>query len=236
MKHIQIWSDFACPFCWIGEKRLNDAIKELGVENEVKITYRAFELDPNAPIKPKEGTTSEGLAKKYGISEEEAKNRIAAIEKMAKDVHLDMNFKNVKRTSTFDAHRLMKFAETNYEQSIVDALNFSLFFAYFTKNESLADRKLLLKLAEEAGLDATQSNEVLNSDLFARDVRYDEQEAMDRGVHGVPYMVFDGEFAVPGAISVDDCKKALRDMLGKVKEKPEGFKTQTCDENGCKVD
>lgn len=234
MKHIQIWSDFACPFCWIGEKRLNDAIRELGVENEIKITYRAFELDPNAPIKS-DGTTKERLAKKYGLSSEEAQRRIEAIEKMAKDINIEMNFAGAKHTSTFDAHRLMKFAETNYEQSIVDALNFSLFFAYFTKNESLADRRLLLKLAEDAGLDATQSNEVLNSDLYANDVRYDEREANERGVQGVPYILFDGEFAVPGAVSTDDFKTALRDMLGKVKEKPNFNKTATCDETGCKV-
>lgn len=233
MKHIQIWSDFACPFCWIGEKRLNDAIKELGVENEVKITYRAFELNPNAPIKP-QGETQELMARKYGLTADEAKKRIEAIEKMAKDINIDMKFGKVKHTSTFDAHRLMKFAETNYEQSVVDALNFSLFFAYFTKNESLADRKLLLSLAEDAGLDATQANEVLNSDLYARDVRYDEQEAAERGVRGVPYFVFDGEFAVPGAVSTDDFKTALRDMLGKVKEKPD-FKAPTCDEFGCNV-
>lgn len=234
MKHIQIWSDFACPFCWIGEKRLQDAIKELGVENEVKITYRAFELNPNAPIKSA-GTTHELLSKKYGISEAEAKSRIEAIEKAGKDIHLDLKFSSVKHTNTFDAHRLMKFAEDNYEQSIVDALNFSLFFAYFTKNENLADRKLLLSLAEDAGLDATQANEVLNSDLFANDVRYDEREASERGIRGVPYLVFDGEFAIPGAVSTEDFKKALRDMLGKVKEKPEGFKAASCDENGCKI-
>lgn len=234
MKNIQIWSDFACPFCWIGEKRLKDAIKELGVENEVKITYRAFELDPTAPLKATK-TTEERLSEKYGITRDDAKKRIAAIEKMAKDINIDMNFAGVKHTSTFDAHRLMKFAETNYEPAIVDALNFSLFFAYFTRNESLADRKLLLKLAEEAGLDATQANEVLNSDLFANDVRYDEREAADRGVQGIPYMDFDGEFIVPGAISTDDCKTALRDLLSRVKEKPEGLKTATCDANGCKI-
>lgn len=234
MKHIMIWSDFACPFCWIGEKRLHDAIRELGVENEVRVTYRVFELDPNAPIKP-EGDTATRMAKKYGLSADEAKKRIEAIEKMGKDIHIDLRFGSAKHTNTFDAHRLMKFAETNYEPSVVDALNFSLFEAYFTKNESLADRKVLLALAESAGMDATQSNEVLNSDLYANDVRYDEQEAHERNIQGVPYLVFDGEFAIPGAVSTEDFKKALRDMLGKVKEKPEGLKPISCDENGCKV-
>lgn len=234
MKHIQIWSDFACPFCWIGEKRLQDAIKELGVENEVKITYRAFELNPNAPIKSS-GNTKQHLAEKYGISEDEAQKRILAIEKMGKDVNLTLKFANVKHTNTFDAHRLMKFAETNYEDSVVEALNYSLFYAYFTKNESLSDRKLLLSLAEDAGMDATQSNEVLNSDLYARDVRFDEQEASERGVRGVPYMVFDGEFAVPGAVSTEDFKTALRDLLGRVKEKPQGLNGDSCNENGCTV-
>lgn len=234
MKHIMIWSDFACPYCWIGEKRLFDAIRELGVENEVRVTYRAFELNPEAPIKSS-GTTKELMAKKYGLTPEEAQKRIEAIEKAGKDIHLDLKFASVKHTNTFDAHRLLKFAETNYEPKIVDALNYSLFEAYFSKNLSLADRKVLLSLAEEAGLDATQSNEVLNSDLYANDVRYDEREAAERGVRGVPYLVFDGEFAVPGAVSTDDFKTCLRDMLSKVKEKPEGLKPTSCDENGCAV-
>lgn len=236
MKNIMIWSDFACPFCYIGEKRLKDAIKELGVEDEIEITYRAFELDPNAPVKAEEGNIVERMARKYGLTPEEAKKRVEDIDRLGKDVGIDMKFSSVKPSNTFDAHRLMKFAEAEYEKPVVEALNESLFKAYFTDNKVLSDRNLLLKLAEEATIDATQANEVIRSEkMYADQVRFDEREAAERGVRGVPFIVFDGKFAVPGAVSTEDFKSALREMLGRKKDGHEGLKGASCDENGCAV-
>lgn len=234
-RKIEIWSDYACPYCYIGERRLKDAIRELDADDDIEIVYRAFELDPDAPVKPASGTTAERLAAKYGISIEEAKKKIASIEELGKDVGIDMKFSSVKSSNTFDAHRLMKFAEDQYERPVYEALNELLFKAYFTENKSLSDRKLLLKLAEEVAMDPTQCNEVLERGYYADQVRFDEREAAQRGVHGVPYMLFDGEFAVPGCISTDDCKTVVREMLGRKKGTPEGIKGVSCDENGCQV-
>ena len=234
MKNIMIWSDFACPYCYIGEKRLKDAILELGVENEVSITYRAFELNPDASIRP-EGDVTERLAQKYGMTIEEAKRRIEEIDRLGREIGLDMRYSKAKYSNTFDAHRLMKFAETEYSKEILEALNESLFKAYFTDHKVLSDRRLLLSLAEEAGMDPIQSKEVLEQGLYADDVRYDEREAAMRGVRGVPYMVFDGKFAVPGAISTDDFKSALREMLVHKKNVKEHFQGNQCDEKGCKI-
>lgn len=234
-KKIEIWSDFACPFCWIGEKRLKDAIRELDAADDITIVYRAFELNPNAPVKPAEGSTAQRLASKYGITIEEAEKRIKSIQEMAGEVGLTMHFDKVKSSNTFDAHRLMKFAEDQYEPPVFEALNELLFKAYFTDNKSLSDRKLLLRLAEEVAMDPTQCNEVLERDYYADQVRFDEREAAGRGVHGVPYMLFDGEFAVPGCISTDDCKTVIREMLGREKGTPDGIHGASCDETGCKV-
>lgn len=234
MKTISIWSDYACPYCYIGEKRLMDAIRELGVEDEIEITYRSFELDPDAPIKPS-GTTVEKIAAKYGLSLEEAEKRVKGIDELGRDLGIDFRFATAKSSNTFDAHRLMKFVETQYEKAVVDALNFALFDAYFTKNQVLSDRKLLMKLAEEVGVDPVQAHDVVESDLYADQVRYDEKEAAMRGIHGVPYMLFDGEFAVPGAISTEDCKTVIRELLSKKKENPEKFDAKSCDENGCRI-
>ena len=235
MKTITIWSDFACPYCYIGERRLKDAIHELGVEKEIRIDYRAFELDPNAPIHPK-GETVERMAAKYGISTEQARKQVENIDRLGRELGIDFKFSGAKSSNTFDAHLLMKFAEAAYEPAIVEALNEALFDAYFVKNEVLADRKVLLRIVESVGMDPVQAKEVLDQNLYANQVRYDEQEAAARGVHGVPYMVFDGEFAVPGAISTDDCKIALRDMLSRVKEKPDNLHPTACDETGCRVE
>lgn len=233
-KVITIWSDFVCPYCYIGERRLKDAIRELGIEDEIQIEYRAFELDPNAPIKP-EGNVADRMAAKYGISVEQAKKRVEEIDRLGRDLGIDFKFSKSKSSNTFDAHRLMKFAETEYEPVVMEALNESLFNAYFVKNEVLSDRKLLIKLAENVGMDPIQSKDVLNQGLYADLVRFDEREAASRGVHGVPYMIFDGEFAVPGAISTEDFKSVLREMISRKKDKPNGIHGKTCDENGCKI-
>lgn len=234
MKHIDIWSDFACPYCYIGERRLKNAITELGVGHEVEINYRAFELDPNAPVKP-QGETVERLAAKYGMTLEEAKKKVESIEKLGRDLGIDFRFGKAKSCNTLDAHLLMKFAEDNYEKAVVEALNEALFAANFTENKVLSDRKVLIDIAEKVGIDPVQAKEVLDQGLYTNQVRYDEQQATSMGVHGVPYMVFDGEFAVPGAISTDDCKTCLRDMLSKVKEKPQNMKGAECDEKGCSL-
>lgn len=234
MKTITIWSDYACPYCYIGEKRLKDAIKELGAGDEIRIEYRAFELDPTAPRKVT-GNTVDRLAVKYSISIEEAKKRVKNIDELGKEIGLNIKFGSAKYVNTFDAHRLMKFVETQYEPTVVEAFNDALFDAYFTHNHVLTDFELLTKIAADCGVDPNQAREVLESDLYANDVRYDEKEAQMRGVHGVPYMVFDGEFAVPGAISTEDCKKVVLEMLSRKKEKPEGLHGKSCDETGCTV-
>lgn len=234
-KKIEIWSDFACPYCYIGERRLQNAIRELDADGEIEIVYRAFELDLSAPVKPAAGTTAERLAAKYGITVEAAEKKIREIDSLARDEGIPMKFGGVKSSNTFDAHRLMKFAEDQYEAPVYEGLNELLFKAYFTEGKSLSDRKLLLKLAEEVAMDPTQCNEVLERGYYADQVRFDEREAAERGVRGVPYMLFDGQFALPGCVSTDDFKTVVREMLGREKGKPGGIHGATCDENGCQV-
>lgn len=233
VKTITIWSDYACPYCYIGEKRLKDALKALNVEDEFKFEYRAFELDPNAPIKP-EGNIDELLAAKYGITVEKAKKNIEHIDNLGKELGINMKFGTSLRTNTFDAHRLMKFAETEYEQVVAEAFNNALFDAYFTKNLNLADRKVLLNMAENCAIDGNQAKEVLDQDLYANDVRYDEKEAQMRGIQGVPYIVFDGRIAVPGAVSTNDFKAVVREVLEN-KNDERHAQGPSCDETGCKI-
>ena len=232
VKTITIWSDYACPYCYIGEKRLHDAVKELGVEDQVKFEYRAFELNPDLPVHS-EGDIEGRLAAKYGLTKEEARKKIDEIDSLGKEVGLDMNYGKAKVSNTFDAHRLMKFAETEYEPAIYETFNTMLFKAYFTDHKPLTDRRLLLDIAEACAIDGNQAKEVLDQGLYADQVRYDEEEARMRGIRGVPYMVFDGQFAVPGAISTEDCKKVVKEMLGLDKGTPNGVKGASCDENGC---
>ncbi|MBD5249736.1 MAG: DsbA family oxidoreductase [Barnesiella sp.] len=236
MMTITVWSDFACPYCYIGEARLEKAIEELGMTGDVKIDYRAFELDPGAP-REVTTTTPERFAMKYRLSVPEAEAQIEHISALGREEGIDFRYATTRYSNTFDAHRLMKFAEAECDYATVKKLNHLLFDAYFTRNLVLADREVLLSVAAEAGMDKEQVTAMLDTDRFADDVRFDEREAQMRGVRGVPYMVFNGEFAVPGALSLDAMKEALRRAERRIKEAEEAAGTEerphACGPEGC---
>lgn len=239
MINITIWSDFACPYCYIGETRLEKAIEELGMTDKVKIDYRAFELDPTAP-KEVTGPTSERFARKYRLTLPQAMQQIEQISSLGRELGIDFKYADTLYSNTFDAHRLMKLAENKYDYAIVQRLNQLLFDAYFTKNLVLADHAVLLSVATEAGLEKEEVSRLLDSDMYADDVRFDEREAQMRGIHGVPYMVFNGDFAVPGAMSVDGMKSALERAQRHIAEaeKSSDNKGETphrCGPDGCQL-
>lgn len=213
MNTIMIWSDFACPYCYIGERRLKDALKELGWEDKFEIKYKSFELNPEASKTPPEGSIAERLAKKYGLSIGEAKEKIDSIDAQGRNVGVDFRYSTARPSNTFDAHRLMKLAEDKYDQDTVDKLNEGLFSAYFTKNQVLADPSVLLKVAVAAGLKEEEVKRVLDSEEYGPEVRKDEQEASLMGVRGVPYIVFNNKYAVPGAVSIDDFKTVAKEVF-----------------------
>ena len=239
MMNITIWSDFACPYCYIGETRLEQAIEELGMTDSVKIDYRAFELDPTAP-KEVTTTTPERFAKKYRLSLADAQKQIEQISELGHEVGIDFRYATTRYSNTFDAHRLMKLAEAKYDYATVEKLNHLLFDAYFTKNLVLADKDVLEAVAKEAGMKEDEVKAVLDSDMYGDDVRFDEREAQMRGVHGVPYMVFNGEFAVPGAMSTEGMKSALERADRRIKEaekaaKETGERPHVCGPDGCQL-
>ncbi len=239
MMTITIWSDFACPYCYIGETRLEKAIEELGVTDDVKIDYRAFELDPTAS-KEVTGPTSERFAMKYRLSVPQAMQQIEQISSLGRELGIDFKYASTLYSNTFDAHRLMKLAENKYDYATVQKLNNLLFDSYFTKNLVLADHKVLESVAKEAGMKEDEVKEVLESNQYADDVRFDEREAQMRGVHGVPYMVFNGDFAVPGAMSIDGMKSALERAQRRIKETEKaadenGERPHVCGPDGCKL-
>ena len=231
---LTIWSDFACPYCYIGEARLEKAIKELGVENDVRIDYRAYELNPEAS-REVVSSTPERFAEKYRLSLEGAKEQIEQISALGRELGIDFRYATTQYSNTRDAHRLMKLAEAKYDRETVHRLNESLFKAYFVENLVLADHAVLLSKAIEAGLKEDEVKEVLNSDLYDDEVRLDEREAMMRGVRGVPYIVFNGDFAVPGALTLDGFKNALERTLKKVSESEPKERAHQCGPDGCQL-
>lgn len=231
---LTIWSDFACPYCYIGETRLEKAIEELGVKDDVRIDYRAFELDPIAS-KEVVSSTPERFAKKYRLSLDGAKEQIEQISSLGRELGIDFNYASTQYSNTRDAHRLMKLAEAKYDRETVARLNELLFKAYFVENLVLADHDVLLAKALEANMKEEDVKDVLNSDKYDDEVRFDEREAMMRGVHGVPYIVFNGDFAVPGALTLDGFKSAIERSMKKVKDNEPKERAHQCGPDGCQL-
>ena len=218
---IKIWSDYACPFCYIGEKRLEKALAD--VKSDIKIEFKSFELDPTASEKVVSSTT-ERFAKKYGMTEDDAAARIEQISMMGRREGIDFKYISTRYTNTFDALRLTKFAQERGHDEIIT----KLFDAYFTKNLELADHKVLKKIAVECGLDENEVNDFLKGDKYADEVRKDEYEAARLGIHGVPYFVINDKYALSGAQPAEVLKDAIEDALS------EDFNGMTCGADGCK--
>jgi predicted DsbA family dithiol-disulfide isomerase len=205
---IEIWADYACPFCYIGKVTLDQAIEELNLHDQVEIVYKAFQLDPNAPKESNENTI-EHLAKKYGVSYREAENMINNVSQHANRVGLTMRFDLVKQTNTFDAHRLTKLAKTlNLEHELSNAL----YKAYFESGKNLADFEILNDLGKLSGIEHSLLNEMINSSLFEADVKRDIEEANRKNIHAVPYFLIDGKKSIKGAQSLETFKQMLNEL------------------------
>lgn len=195
MVKIVVWSDFVCPFCYIGKRRLEKALAQFEHRDEVKVEYKSFELDPHAK---RDGNPSvyDMLAAKYGMSREQAIANTNSITQQAKTVGLDYHMDRAIQTNTFDAHRLTHYAKTVEKHG---EMTERLLKAYFTDSLHIGQVESLADLAAEVGLDRDEVLHMLNGDDYANEVRADQEEARKIGVTGVPFFVFNGKFAVSGA-------------------------------------
>ena len=235
MFNINIFSDFACPWCYIGEKRLEEAITKLGMKEDINIYYHSFELDPDAP-KDNKITSSERIAAKYNMPLEKAKKKVAQIDNVGKELGIDFNYSGAIPTNTFDAHRLMKLAEQEYDNETVQKVNNALFDAYFTRNLIISDPKVLTEIGVKAGIDEHDITNMFNSDQYKEEVRNDENQAHNLGITGVPYIIMDSKIAIPGAVSIEDFMDALNHVkTTKLTESSQSCNAKSCDENGCNL-
>ena len=222
---IEIWSDYACPFCYIGEVRLKKALQQIPAQIEVE--FKSFELDPTAP-REVVSSTQDRFAEKYGLSLDDARARIEAISEAGRAEGLDFKYLTTRYTNTFDALRLTKFAHVRGHDEIIE----KLFDAYFTKNLELSNVDVLKKISAECGLDVAEVEKFLASDEFAAEVRDDEQTAAAYGIHGVPYFVINGKYAISGAQPTEIITATLRKILAEELDE-KFFDGMVCDENGC---
>jgi predicted DsbA family dithiol-disulfide isomerase len=203
---VEIWSDIACPWCYVGKRRFESALEQFEHRDDVEVVWRSFELDPTAP-RSRGVPQDELLASKYGMPLERARAMNARMTDEARKEGLDFHLDRVKVGNTFDAHRLVHLAA---ESGRAEAMKERLMKAYFTDGEAIAESDTLARLAAEVGLDPAKAREVLTGDAYAADVRADESRARTFGISGVPFFAIDERYGVSGAQTPDVLLGALR--------------------------
>lgn len=192
---LEIWSDIACPFCFIGKRTLDRALADFPGRDEIEVRWRSFELAPQMPATI-DGDLFAVVAARYGITREEARERCAAITAMAGDLGVELDLTRVRPGRTRDAHRLLQLA---HARGLGDTLAERLFTAYFSEGLSVSDPAVLTRLAVGAGLDAGEVADVLGSDAFSDALAEDRRIAESFGLRGVPTFVLDRRIGLVGA-------------------------------------
>lgn len=235
---IEVWSDFVCPFCYIGKRRLEFALGQFPHKDNVSVEYKSYELAPDAETYSGKGI-HQVMADKFGMSLEKAKSSNEELGKQAAELELTYNFDFMKPTNTFDAHRVAKYAT---EHGKGKDLTERLLKAYFTDSELISDHTTLVRLANEIGLNGNEVSELLKVDDYALHVRADEEQARQIGVQGVPFFVFNEKYAVSGAQPTETFTEVLEKVWQEENEKPvlqtinpKPSKTTYCTDEGCEV-
>ncbi len=205
---VEIWSDVVCPFCYVGKRRFEAGLRQFGHPEAVEIVWRSFELTPDFRPVPGQDVYA-SLAEKKGIAPEESRRMSDHVAAMAQEAGLQYNFDRAVPANTFLAHQLIHLGALHGRQ---DAAKERLFAAYYTEGRDLNDPETLAELGAEVGLDAAEIRRALAAGTYAEAVRYDEYQAQQIGVGGVPFFVFEDKYAVSGAQPAE----LFAEVLGKV--------------------
>ncbi|MES4891913.1 DsbA family oxidoreductase [Streptomyces sp. NPDC096012] len=233
---VEIWSDIACPWCYVGKARFEKALAAFPHRDEVEVVHRSFELDPGrakGDVQP----VITMLTAKYGMSEAQAQAGEENLGAQAAAEGLDYRTRGRDHGNTFDMHRLLHLAKEHGRQDeliqILYRANFAEERSVFTEGD---DR--LVELAVEAGLDAASVRTVLaDPDAYADAVRADEREAAQLGANGVPFFVLDRTYGVSGAQPAEVFTQALAQAWGErspLKPIAQGD-AEACGPDGCAV-
>ncbi|MEU3918717.1 DsbA family oxidoreductase [Streptomyces sp. NPDC029004] len=230
---VEIWSDIACPWCYIGKARFEKGLAAFAHRDEVEVVHRSFELDPGR-AKGDTAPVIDMLALKYGRTREEAQSMEEHVAANARSEGLGYRTEGRDHGNTFDIHRLLHLARARGRQD--ELLNLA-YRANFAEERSVFEPEILVDLAVEAGLDADEARAVLaDEDAYADDVRADEREAAELGATGVPFFVLDRRYGVSGGQPAELFTKALEQAWQGRAVTPIGADAAACDADGsCEV-
>lgn len=203
---IDFVSDISCPWCIIGLRALEEALVRTSDGIDAAITFQPFELNPDMPAEGQ--NIVEHVAQKYGSTPEQSAANRAMIQARAADLGFTMTGNEQSRIyNSFDAHRLLHWAEASGHQA---ALKRALFDAYFTQGQNIGDHDVLVAAAVVAGLDPVAVRAVLTSGQFAQEVRAAQQFWRQQGITAVPAVVINDQYLILGGQPIEAFEKALR--------------------------
>lgn len=202
---ITIWSDFVCPFCFIGQSHLDQALATFEHKEEVEIEYKSFLLMPDAEYVPGQDY-AQTFAGMKGIPLEQAKGMLQQVTNMAKQSGVPIHYDKAKLASTYDAHRVFQYAK---EQGKGNDFFARLYVAHFTDGEVISDEDTIVRLSEEVGLDGKEVRNIIQNKLNEEKISQEISEARSVGVQGVPFFVINNKYAVSGAQPVEVFSQVL---------------------------
>lgn len=226
---IEYWSDFTCPFCYIAEARLKKVLRDLNLEKETRIVFKAFELNPNASNTPKR-TVVEGFARHYGVSLEAAQAQVDRICAMGRGEGLEFNYGTARVTNTFDALRIAKLAQSK-SNDLCNTFADRMYKAFFEENLIVSDRDVIVKAAVDVGMDADEVAKALESGAFSEEVVRDEREATALGLTAVPFFAINRKYGIPGAVDARDMARMV--LKAHDEEEAEVAPGMVCGPDGC---
>lgn len=218
---VEIWSDVMCPFCYIGKRRFEAALRQFEHGDAVDIHWKSFQLNPDMETDP-EKNINDYLADAKGWSPEQARQMNQRVTDMAEEVGLAYNMNEAVVANSFDAHRLIQFASTCDK---ADEMEEVLFNAYFAEGQNIADPKTLKSLASQISLDSETVTDILQGDQYSNQVKHDMQIAQSMDIRGVPFFLFHRKYAISGARETDVFLKALKQSWNEWLQDDDGVPT-----------
>ncbi len=206
---IEIWSDIACPFCYIGKRKLEKAIQKLPEAPAIQIEWKSFQLNPDL-ITNEDQNTLAYLSETKGWSKEQTLQMTAQVAAMGREEGLEFDFEHTVVANTKQAHRLLHFAKVQGKQN---ELKESLFQAYFEEGKNIDQQDNLIHCAEAVGLPSKEAKQVLDSASFDQEIDQDVYEARLIGVQGVPFFVFNRKYGISGAQPAEVFDQTLQQAL-----------------------
>lgn len=210
--HVEIWSDIACPWCYVGKRRFEQALGDFEHRDRVDVVWRSFQLDPAAPPE-RQGNYRDMLARKYGRPPEQAQAMLDEMTEMGAAEGLKLRFDLIRPGNTMDGHRILHLAATEGKQH---EMKERLMRAYLCEGELISDHPTLARLADEVGLPADRVEEVLGSREFADRIEAELDLGVDFGISGVPFFVLERKMGGAGAQPVEVFGQLLQKAWDKV--------------------